>query len=72
MCVANQPVSICPGLEPSSQALPHTRSTEPLPPLPSCTPRSHGLLGHFRVLSRNPLSVIEDTWFFKLPSVTHL
>ncbi|KAM8991260.1 leucine-rich repeat-containing protein 37A3-like [Ara ararauna] len=24
------------------------------------------------VLSRNPLSVIEDTWFFKLPSVAHL
>ncbi|XP_061224980.1 uncharacterized protein LOC133220703 [Neopsephotus bourkii] len=24
------------------------------------------------VLSHNPLSVIEDTWFFKLPSVTHL
>ncbi|XP_030364500.1 leucine-rich repeat-containing protein 37A2-like isoform X3 [Strigops habroptila] len=24
------------------------------------------------ILSRNPLSVIEDTWFFKLPSVTHL
>uniref|UniRef100_A0A672V6L2 LRRC37A/B like protein 1 C-terminal domain-containing protein n=2 Tax=Strigops habroptila TaxID=2489341 RepID=A0A672V6L2_STRHB len=24
------------------------------------------------ILSRNPLSIIEDTWFFKLPSVTHL